>query len=121
MDVVRENEKGENEVEREDALEPRRHLLVEDVFVGRPRDPKESDGQPRAEDIVAVPEEVLERHVEGGREEARHAVELPEEQHGGEQQHGAPRAAVQHALPERAAPKHGDGECQDEQEEAVVA
>ena len=50
-----------------------------------------------------------------------HAVELPEEQHGGEQQHGAPRAAVQHALPERAAPKHGDGECQDEQEEAVVA
>lgn len=90
------------------------------LFIRCPGDPKESDGKSCTKDIVEVPEKVLKRHVKGGGEETRHAVELPEQKHGGEQKHGASCAAMQHALPDGAAPKYGDGERENEQEEAVV-
>lgn len=96
-------------VERKDALEPRWHLLGEDILVRSPRDPKEGDGNPRTKDVVEVPEKILECYVVGGQDESRHAVKLPEQQRG-----GAPRASMQHALPDCANPKHGDGEHEDE-------
>ena len=120
MQIVAENEHGEEEVDAEDCLEPRRHCAFKNVLIRCPCDPEQCHRETAAKHIVEIPEEAFECCVVCERENLRHAVELPEQEHGDEEENGAPRSVVEHALSERHPPDNRHNEGEDEDDEPLM-
>ena len=120
MQVVAEDERGEQEVEAEHRLQPRGHRAVEHILVRRPRDPEECHRQPRAEHIVEIPERAFECCIMCKREKLCHAYQFPEEEHGDDEEDGTPRAVVQNTVQDRRPPEHRDDERAGEDRMALV-
>ena len=120
MQIVAENEHGEEEVDAEDCLEPRRHCAFKHVLIRCPCDPEQCHRETAAKHIVEIPEEALECCVVCERENLCHAVELPEQEHGDEEKDGAPRSVVEHALSERHPPDNRHNEGEDEDDEPLM-
>ena len=120
MQIVAENEHGEEEVDAEDCLEPRRHCAFKHVLIRCPCDPEQCHRETSAKHIVEIPEEAFECRVVCERKNLRHAVELPEQEHGDEKENGATRSVVEYALSERHSPDNRHNEGEDEDDEPLM-
>ena len=118
--VVAEDERGEQEVEAEHRLQPRRHPAVDRVLVRAPRDPEECDREPRAEHVEEVPEHALQCTVVYEREDLHHTRQLPEEQHGDEEDNGTARPVMEHTAVNVCAPDDRERQHQHENHKSLV-
>ena len=120
VEVVAEDECGEQEIESEHRLQPRRHPAVDRVLVCAPRDPEECDREPRTEHVEEIPEHALQCAVVYEREDLRHTRQLPEEQHGDEEDNGAARPVMEHTAVNVRAPDDRERQHQHENHKSLV-
>ena len=108
MPVIRQDGDGQHEVQQEEHEKMRRQPARDGIAVRHMRNPEQSDGQRRPEDVVEIPECVQQR-IACIRHRLEHVLHeahgLPGKQSGDEQADGPARAAVQEARPQRFAPE----------------
>ena len=120
MEIVAEDERGEQEIEPKYHFQPRRHAAAAHVLIGGPCNPEKSHREAAAEHVEEIPERALQRHVVHERENLDHAVEFPEEQHRDEQEYRAPSAVVKDPCADACAPENGDDKGEREDSEACM-
>ena len=120
MQIVAEDEHGDEEIDAEHRPQPRRHRAVEHVLIRAPRDPEERDRQPAAKHIVEIPEYVLQCAAVCEDEDLHRAVQFPEEEHDNEEEDGTPRPTAEHAAADARPPYNRRSKGQNEDGKALV-
>ena len=120
VQIVAENQRGQQEVQPENRAQPARHFFVEHILIRCPGDPEECNREPRAEHIVEVRQKVLQGDIDRDGKEFCNAGQLPEEQHRNQQKDGAPRTVMEDACAQACTPENRDDKDCDENDQALM-